>query len=75
MRLGELPEVHIVVGRTTQIVETLHDGMAKINNKYKKRPSQNTTLKGAKNKSNPLASNDSNANRTLYLLLLEDELK
>ncbi len=76
IRLGDLPDVHIVIGRTSQIVENLHAGMAIINNKYRdKRPSQNTTLKGAGDKSNPLASNDLNANRVLYLLLLEDVLK
>jgi len=76
IRLGELPEVHIVIGKTSQLVETLHAGMAIINNKYKSnRPSQNTTLRGGKDENNPLAPHDLNAKRTLYLLLLEDELK
>lgn len=76
VRLGELPEVHIIVGNTTQIVENLHAGMALINNKYKeKRPGQITTLKGANEESVKNSTNDQNANRVLYLLLYEDELQ
>lgn len=75
-KLSELPTVHIVVGRTTQMSENLHAGMARINNKYKdKRPGQITTLKGAKAESVQMAKIDHNKHRILYLLLLEDELR
>ena len=35
IRLKDLPDVHIIVARTSQMVENLHAGMAKINNKYR----------------------------------------
>lgn len=74
--LKDLPEVHIIIGRTSQIVENLHAGMACINNKYKSnRPGQITTLKGTKDESVRQASNDQNAKRVLYLLLVEDQVK
>ncbi|MCT4624594.1 MAG: lactate utilization protein [Schleiferiaceae bacterium] len=75
IRLSDLPEVHIILGKTSQIVEGLHAGMAAINKKYNKNiPGQLTTLKGHKDESVKQASNDSNAKRTLFLLLLEDEI-
>ena len=75
-KLSELPTLHIVIGRTTQMSENLHAGMARINNKYKdKRPGQITTLKGSKAESVQMAKIDHNKHRVLYLLLLEDELK
>jgi hypothetical protein len=74
--LKELPEVHIIIAKTSQIVENLHAGMAKINNKYKSnRPGQLTTLKGSQDESVRQASNDQNAKRVLYLLLVEDQVK
>lgn len=75
-RLSELPSIHVVIGRTSQMEENLHGGMARINNKYKSnRPEKITTLKGPRDESVLQAALDHNANRTLYLLLLEDEAK
>ena len=74
--LSSLPEVHIILGKTSLIVQNLSAGMSKINNKYKeKRPSQITTLKGPRDKGVIQASADPNKNRNLYLLLVEDDLK
>jgi len=75
-KLKDLPTVHVVIGRTGQIVENLHAGMARINNKYRdKRPGSITTLRGAKEDAVQMAAIDYNANRILYLLLLEDGSK
>lgn len=72
----ELPETHIILARINQVVDGLSSGMSKINNKYReKRPNQITTLKGAQSESVRQASADSNKNRTLYLLLIEDDAK
>ena len=74
IRLKDLPDVHIIVARTSQMVENLHAGMAKINNKYRRnRPGQLTTLKGSQDEAVRQASNDQNAKRVLYLLLVEDQ--
>ena len=74
IRLKDLLDVHIIVARTSQMVENLHAGMAKINNKYRRnRPGQLTTLKGSQDEAVRQASNDQNAKRVLYLLLVEDQ--
>lgn len=74
--LSDLPETHIIFGKTSLIVPNLTAGMSKINSKYKdKRPSQISTLKGPRDKGVIQASADSNKNRSLYLLLVEDDLK
>lgn len=75
-KLAELPETHIILARTSQVVDSLSSGMSRINATYReKRPNQIITLKGAMSESVRQASADPNKNRTLYLLLLEDDLK
>lgn len=75
-KISELPETHIILARTGQVVDSLSSGMSRINNTYRNnRPNQITTLKGAQSESVRQASADPNKNRTLYLLLIEDDLK
>ncbi|NVK28278.1 MAG: LUD domain-containing protein [Flavobacteriia bacterium] len=75
-KISELPETHVILARTGQIVDSLSSGMSRINNTYRNnRPNQITTLKGAQSESVRQASADPNKNRTLYLLLIEDDLR
>lgn len=75
-KLSDLPETHIILARTGQVVDSLSSGMSRINNTYREnRPNQITTLKGSMSESVRQASADPNKNRTLYLLLIEDDLK
>lgn len=75
-KISELPETHIILARTGQVVDSLSSGMGRINSTYRNdRPNQITTLKGANSESVRQASADPNKNRTLYLLLIEDDLK
>ncbi|GGH77143.1 MAG: hypothetical protein EP346_00820 [Bacteroidetes bacterium] len=75
-KISELPETHILLARTSQVVDSLSSGMSRINNTYReKRPNQITTLKGALSESVRQASADPNKNRSLYLLLIEDDLQ
>ncbi len=66
----ELPINHVIIGRTSKIVDKLSDAMAGIKEIYKGNiPTQISTLKGPKSE----CSGDSrDANKTLFLLLLED---
>ncbi|NVK05107.1 MAG: hypothetical protein HWD92_09800 [Flavobacteriia bacterium] len=75
-KISELPETHIILAKTGQVVDSLSSGMSRINSTYRSdRPNQITTLKGANSESVRQASADPNKNRTLYLLLIEDDLK
>lgn len=75
-KISDLPETHIILARTGQVVDSLSSGMSRINSTYRSdRPNQITTLKGAQSESVRQASADPNKNRTLYLLLIEDDLK
>lgn len=75
-KISELPETHIILAKTSQVVDSLSSGMGRINNTYREnRPNQITTLKGAQSEAVRQASADPNKNRTLYLLLIEDDLK
>lgn len=75
-KISDLPETHIILARTGQVVDSLSSGMSRINSTYRSdRPNRITTLKGAQSESVRQASADPNKNRTLYLLLIEDDLK
>ncbi len=75
-KIADLPETRIILARTSQVVDSLSSGMARINNTYRtNRPTQITTLKGAQSEAVRQASADPNKNRTLYLLLIEDDLQ
>lgn len=75
-KISDLPETHIILARTSQVVDSLSSGMRKINSTYKeKRPNQITTLKGSNSESVRQAAADPNKKRTLYLLLIEDDLQ
>jgi hypothetical protein len=65
--------VHVALGRTSQLVDSLSDGMRRINNATREqRPQQIITLKGKSDESVRQASADPNKHRELYLLLFED---
>ncbi len=75
-KISDLPETHIILARTSQVVDSLSSGMSLINSTYRNnRPNQITTLKGAQSEAVRQASADPNKNRTLYLLLIEDDLQ
>jgi len=73
IRIDNMPDYHIVIGKTSQLVENLHDAMAKVNRQYRNnRPGQISVLKGPNDENVKLASADPNKDRTLFLLLVED---
>ena len=73
IRIDDMPDYHIVIGKTSQLVENLHGAMAKVNRQYRdNRPGQISVLKGPNDENVKLASADPNKDRTLFLLLVED---
>lgn len=73
VRIDEMPSHHIVIGRTSQLVDNLHGAMSHVNHKYRNnRPSQIGVLKGPNDESVRLADADPNKNRFIFLLLVED---
>ena len=74
-KLSDLPKHHIVVGYTTQIVANLRDGMTAINQKYRdNRPSHIAVIRAPHDQSVEMASADPNKDRTVFLVLIEDEI-
>jgi L-lactate utilization protein LutB len=72
-KLEELPEVFVVIARTSQIVENLRNGLTGIRAKYKGNiPSNITTIHGLLKDAD--VEEKSSCTRDIYLLLLEDQL-
>ena len=75
VRIDQMPKYHIVMGKTSQLVESLSSAMSKINQQYRdQRPMQISQLKAPLDEQVKLASADPNKGRTLFLLLIEDLL-
>lgn len=75
LKASHFPAVHVVLAHTSQLVESLSDGMRRINNATREqRPQQIITLKGKNDESVRQASADPNKHRELYLLLFEKTL-
>lgn len=73
IRIDDMPKHHIVLGKTSQLVENLHGAMSRVNHQYRdNRPGQISVLKGSNDDHVKLASADPNKNRILFLLLIED---
>lgn len=73
LKASQFPAVHVALARTSQLVDSLSDGMRRINNATREqRPQQIITLKGKSDESVRQASADPNKHRELYLLLFED---
>jgi len=71
--MDDMPKYHIVIGKTSQLVENLHGAMSRVNQQYRdNRPGQISVLKGMNDQQVKLASADPNKNRLLFLLLIED---
>lgn len=76
-KLKELPDVFVIIARTSQIVENLRSGLTGIRTRYEGNiPSNITTIHGLnKNADIDTSVTGSNAcTKDLYLLLLEDQL-
>jgi L-lactate dehydrogenase complex protein LldG len=73
LKASQFPPVHVALAKTSQLVDSLSDGMRRINNATRvQRPQQIITLKGKLDESVRQASADPNKPRDLYLLLFED---
>ena len=73
VRIDKMPNYHIVIGKTSQLVHNLSNAMTRVNQKYRdKRPSQISVLKGPKDDGVRQASADPNKDRFIFLLLVED---
>jgi hypothetical protein len=73
VRIDDMPKCHIVIGKTSQLVENLHGAMSRVNQHYRdNRPGQISVLKGPNDQNVKLASADPNKNRLLFLLFIED---
>jgi len=75
-KLTDLPEVFIIISKTSQIVENLRSALTGIRVKYKGDiPSQITTIKGPIKESGTMEAQGGTqvSNKNIYLLLLEDQ--
>lgn len=73
IRIDDMPKYHIVIGKTSQLVENLHGAMSRVNHLYRNnRPGQISVLKGPKDEQVIQASADPNKNRVLFLVFIED---
>ena len=73
-KLGDLPQHHVLIAYTSQIVANLRDGMTAINQKYREqRPSNISVIRAPHDQAVELASADPNKGRTVFLILIEDE--
>jgi L-lactate dehydrogenase complex protein LldG len=74
-KFAELPPIHLVFARVSQVVNSLSDGMAAINKSHRdQRPKAIITLKGKLDDSVMQAKVDPNKGRQIYFFLLEDHL-
>jgi hypothetical protein len=75
VKINNMPKYHIVIGKTSQLVENLSAAMTRVNQRYREnRPMSISTLRGPQDEQVKLASADPNKNRILFLLLIEDSL-
>jgi L-lactate dehydrogenase complex protein LldG len=73
-KLADLPKHHILVAYTSQIVANLRDGMTAINQKYRdNRPGNIAVIRPPHDQAVELAAADPNKDRTVFLILIEDE--
>ena len=73
-KLVDLPQHHVLIAYTSQIVPNLRDGLAAINQKYRdNRPSNIAVIRAPHDQAVELASADPNKGRTVFLILIEDE--
>lgn len=74
-RLADLPEHHVIIAYTSQIVENLRDGMESINIKYREnRPGNIAVIRAPLDHNVQMASADPNKDRSVFLVLIEDEI-
>lgn len=71
-KLSELPDNFIVFATTSQLIDTINEGMRGINKKQKKIPTNITTFKTFKDNQESDFMSYGNTSKNLYLLLLED---
>ncbi len=71
-KLFELPDSFIVLAKTSQLIDTINEGMRGINKKQQKIPTNITTIKTFKNNQESDFMSYGNTSKNLYLLLLED---
>ena len=74
-RLSDLPEHHVIIAYTSQIVANLRDGMTSINLKYRdNRPGNIAVIRAPHDQNVQMASADPNKGRNVFLVLIEDEI-
>ena len=74
-RLSDLPEHHVIIAYTSQIVANLRDGMTSINLKYRdNRPGNIAVIRAPHDQNVQMASADPNKDRNVFLVLIEDEI-
>jgi len=74
-RLSDLPEHHVIIAFTSQIVSNLRDGMTCINLKYRdNRPGNIAVIRAPLDQNVQMASADPNKDRNVFLVLIEDEV-
>ncbi|MGM0635902.1 MAG: LUD domain-containing protein [Bacteroidota bacterium] len=72
-KLAELPDNFIILAKTSQLLETIGEGLQLIKQKHKDRiPSNITTMKTFEGKQNNDFLSYGSPSKNLYLLLLED---
>ena len=75
LKFAQLPDIHLVFARVSQVVNSLSDGMAAINKSHREqRPRAIITIKGKMDESVMQAKVDPNKGRQVYFFLLEDVL-
>jgi L-lactate dehydrogenase complex protein LldG len=75
LKFAQLPAIHLVVARVSQVVNSLSDGMSAINKYHREqRPLSIITLKGKRDEAVLQAKVDPNKGRELYFFLVEDHL-
>lgn len=75
LKFAQLPSIHLVFAKVSQVVNSLSDGMAAINKSHRnQRPRAIITLKGKMDESVMQAKVDPNKDRQLYFFLIEDHL-
>lgn len=75
LKFAQLPAIHLVFARVSQVVNSLSDGMAAINKFHRnQRPRAIITLKGKMDESVMQAKVDPNKGRQIYFFLVEDHL-
>jgi hypothetical protein len=74
-KLSDLPEHHVIIANTSQIVANLRDGMTSINVKYRdNRPGNIAVIRAPHDQNVQMASADPNKDRNVFLVLIEDEI-